>query len=272
MGALESCGGEASLGRQTCCDISKGPAAPLLSLLESRRDIKRDAVIIFDWDDTLMCSSQIRMRCKFQRQELLQLGMAVENVLATAMALGSTSIVTNAHLAWVQETAKLFIPSAVPILQNVEIMSARQIYEGRWPGNVIEWKRQAFLDILVGRRHQKVSEAHCHSGDGGHVVYEKSHKAQGQSMALNFVVIGDSMAEMQAAQVAFLAHGEEDALVKTVKFKELPTAKELTGQLWAVANELEMVVAEGRSGSKKLVLGSGLSGWKVREAGFLFSL
>jgi len=91
--------------------------------------VHRDAVIIFDWDDTLMCSSAIKESPPPSDQELLQLGEVVSRVLRKAIELGRTAIVTNANLVWVQSSASLFLPAVLPLLQFVQVLSARQSYQ-----------------------------------------------------------------------------------------------------------------------------------------------
>ncbi|CAK0847568.1 unnamed protein product [Prorocentrum cordatum] len=65
-----------------------------------------------------------------------------ESVLNIALGLGKTVIVTNANMCWVRATANLFIPSVVPMLKLIDVMSARQSYERQWPGDPGAWKKQ----------------------------------------------------------------------------------------------------------------------------------
>jgi len=213
-------------------------------------DQPREPMIIFDWDDTLMCSSEIKAHNNVDPQELKELEDVVLCVLKTAMSLGKTTIVTNANMCWVRATANLFMPSVLDVLQFVEVMSARQTYERKWPNNPHAWKNQAFRDIIGGTK--KIAEdlgcvETCISEGGG----------------VNLIVLGDSPAEIQAGHAAAQGH---DDIVKTVKFKELPTVKDLLGQLRAVVRSLEQVVAEEKTVNKQLVHGS-LSGWSVRDCG-----
>ncbi|CAK0829579.1 unnamed protein product, partial [Prorocentrum cordatum] len=65
-------------------------------------------LIIFDWDDTLLCSSALN-EGECTPEALRELARAVEAVLHTAMGLGDTVIVTNARESWVEESVRRFM-------------------------------------------------------------------------------------------------------------------------------------------------------------------
>jgi len=257
-------------GAGKCCRLVQGPSRESSIDSNFSVDQPREAMIIFDWDDTLMCSSEIKAHRNPDPEEMRQLEDAVDCVLRTAMSLGKTTIVTNANLCWVRATATLFMPSVLAILQFIDIVSARQSYERHWPGNPGAWKRQAFRDV-VGSPHRECCSRACIRTDLQVVSPGYRALGLGANQAVNLTVLGDSAAEMQAGQSAVRSQGDADSIIKTVKFKELPTARELLGQLRAVARDLQQVVAEERSVHKHLVHGS-LSGWTVRDEGCEASL
>jgi len=189
---------------------------------------KEDTLIIFDWDDTLLCSSAINA-AQWSKPELKQLERAAASLLEAAMELGETMIVTNGNGTWVHDSSHRFLPGLVPTLEQVTVMSARAMYEQLYPGDPFSWKRQAFRQILRQRRGQ------CPS-DG-----------------VNLVVLGDSPAEMEAAQCASKIY-EGCSLIKTVKFREAPSVSQLLGQIHRVAQDLGDIVREDRSMSKDLEL------------------
>jgi len=209
-----------------------------------------DTVIIFDWDDTLLCSSAINAQ-QWRQDQLEQLESIVESILETAMQLGETMIVTNGNSSWVQDSARRFLPNLSKILSRVKVMSARAVYEQSFPGDPFAWKRQAFKEILARRRQEG------YHPDG-----------------VNLIVLGDSPAEIQAAKSATkVLNGR--SVIKTVKFKEAPSVNELLGQLRRVVQELSTIVQEDRSLSRGLVqrtfpgsmdqLSSWASGWRIAE-------
>jgi len=218
--------------------------APWLCTVRSGRP--SDTVIIFDWDDTLLCSSAINMQ-QWNAGQLQQLELTVETILTAAMNLGDTLIVTNGNKSWVQDSARRFMPKLMPILNRLRVMSARANYEQSWPGLPFAWKKAAFQDILSER--------------------------QGNSnYGVNLIAIGDSLAEIEAAHTATL---KGPSVVKTVKFKEMPSVIELLGQLRAVTQFLPELVSEETTKSKALVprplpphlgyLTSWASGWRMTE-------
>mmetsp|Transcript_7345 Transcript_7345/g.16041 ORF Transcript_7345/g.16041 Transcript_7345/m.16041 type:complete len:475 (-) Transcript_7345:144-1568(-) len=195
---------------------------------------QEDTVIIFDWDDTLLCSTAISNGDSSENYSELE--MMVKKILDAAMQLGSTLIVTNANELWVRESSKQYFPRLESTLERLRVISARERHEASWPGDVIAWKREAFNEVLRSRT-------------------SKKH--------LNLVVLGDSLAEICAAgEVASTLSGQQ--LVKTVKFMEGPSPIDLRQQLHCVLGELSSLVRETKSFSKALsrgVINPGVTPW-----------
>mmetsp|Transcript_95505 Transcript_95505/g.270196 ORF Transcript_95505/g.270196 Transcript_95505/m.270196 type:complete len:295 (+) Transcript_95505:97-981(+) len=185
----------------------------LASFATPRKDIPNDTLIIFDWDDTLLCSSAINMQ-QWSQLQLDVLCRTVETTLRAAMELGEVMIVTNGVDWWVEDSCRRFLPGLLPLLGRLHVKSARHDYEPLYPGDPFAWKRETFKDILKPR-----------------------------PRATNLVVIGDSFSEIHAAHGALhcMVHG---SLVKTVKFKEAPSANELIGQLRRVSQEMGGLVSQ----------------------------
>lgn len=192
----------------------------------SRPGLPRDTLIIFDWDDTLLCSSAINAG-ECDTSLLYQLETVVGSVLELAMGLGETMIVTNGKATWVENSARRFLPGLKPILDCLTVMSARARYEESFPGDPFSWKCEAFQDILRGRCATEPKES------------------------VNLVVLGDSVAEMSAAQHVAETLGDP-SLVKTVKFREAPSIRQLLGELRSIAKELQSIVHGASSSSKGL--------------------
>jgi len=221
-----------------------------------------DTVIIFDWDDTLLCSSAINLQ-QWNATQLQQLETTIESILNTSMSLGETLIVTNGNKSWVQDSARRFLPNLMPLLNRLRVMSARAVYEQTWPGEPFAWKKAAFSQILSERWHKHTS------GLGSTPDY-----GDGVIRGVNLIVLGDSLAEIQAAQTA-TATIPGQSLVKTLKFKEMPSVNELLGQLRAATQLLQEIVNEDSSSRKALVprslpphlnyLTSWASGWRITD-------
>jgi len=177
--------------------------------------------VIFDWDDTLLCTSCLYMfgastlpyalRCR-----LRDIATVVRELLETASRFGRTFIITNAAEGWVQESAARWVPELLPVLRQVKIISARSSYESRFP-DIRQWKIQAFMGV----RRQLDAQA-----------------------VTNLISIGDSDFEMDAVRV--MGSQFARALVKTVKFQSDPTPQDLFKQLSLLQPRLEQVVQWGQ--------------------------
>lgn len=185
---------------------------------------RHNTLIVFDWDDTLLCTSFLSQRRGLSsfsspvlQDRLSGVAAAGRRLLELARGLGETLVVTNAMDDWVEHSAKKYLPSLLPALEGVEVISARQRYEAQFPQQVAEWKRQAFLDVRRQRNLECVT---------------------------NFIAIGDSVFEMDAA----MAVGEvfPNAIVKTVKFRADPSPEELTKELDLACQRLAYIVESGR--------------------------
>jgi hypothetical protein len=212
-------------------------ATPTVTPRSGRPD---DALIIFDWDDTLLCSSALRLQ-QVPQSKLKVLSLTVEWTLRMAMQLGEVMIVTNGTESWVDESCRRFLPGLLPLLghRHLHVRSARHCYERAYPGDKYAWKRETFKDIL-GPRHK----------------------------ATNLVVFGDSFSEIYAAHDA-LHCMVDSSLVKTVKFTEQPSVNELIGQLRCASQEMASLVAQDDHTHSTLVRLP--SSWSVSESGWRLS-
>jgi len=114
---------------------------------------KYETAILFDWDDTLLCTSFISpsgvyknvQLSKAVMQSIKVLERTTKRMLEQAVAIGRVYIITNACDGWVQFSCKTFMPEVLPILSKITIISARARYEKKYPGQVPKWKLYAFL-------------------------------------------------------------------------------------------------------------------------------
>ena len=93
-----------------------------------------ETAIIFDWDDTILCTSFINPTGVFNPNQKIDqntmkqiklLEIIALKILELSVKHGKTYIITNAGEGWVQFSAKKFMPSLVPVLQKIKIISAR---------------------------------------------------------------------------------------------------------------------------------------------------
>jgi len=196
------------------------------------------ALLIFDWDDTLLCSSAIMTRgCNLP--PLGPLEEAAAKLLEQAMRHGDVCIVTNASMDWFRQSSEKFLPRLQPILEQILVISARDAHEGSFPGNPTAWKRCAFQQLYA------------------------SWQRRNAETDTQLVVLGDSMSEIDAA------HSLDPPCLKTLKFKQEPSVTDLMGQQGAAAQELESLLrARQRRVELELVqesakMSSTSKGWRL---------
>jgi len=190
---------------------------------QAQRPPKHQTVIIFDWDDTLLCTSFLNLRLEqtlppVVERHLQEIQNAGRKLLELAMRVGHTFIITNAMNGWVEYSSAKWVPDLLPVLQKVRVISARTKYEPQFPGEVSKWKVEAFLEV----QRQLDSE-----------------------IITNLISLGDSNFEMDAVHVM----GKEfsQALIKTIKFRENPSPEELLKQLELVSQKFERIVENARN-------------------------
>jgi len=185
---------------------------PVSSFVES-------TVIFVDWDDTLLCSSYLsgqglRLDTELApsndvARELKDLELSVISLLRLAKMYGDVHVVTNAETGWVQLSAKKFIPGVVPLLEEVNVLSARSAYESMFPDSPLKWKFYAFQEKLCD-------------------VFAKSQNPK------NIISFGDSHVEREAVRA--VTRGLPNTKTKSVKFAEKPSMEQLRRQIELVTN------------------------------------
>ena len=187
------------------------------------RPKQAQTVTIFDWDDTLLCTSHLEMVQRQHgqipsqvREQIANLEKIVQSLLQAGQKTGKAFIITNASEGWVQHSSSLCMPGLADELAKYEIISARGAFEASFPGDSHAWKMHAFLQI--------------------------QNKLEAEAVT-NLVSVGDSHIEMDA--VHLLGRSFAHALVKTVKLWERPTPYELQKQLEVVSDKLPEIYNAG---------------------------
>jgi len=192
-----------------------------------QRPPSHQTLIIFDWDDTLLCTSFLRSLELSDEglvvsprimQQLQACELASAKLLQLALSLGQTFIITNAIENWVEASAECWAPSLVPLLQKVRIVSARSKYEEEYPRLPGKWKAETFLEVRRKLDSQVIT---------------------------NIISLGDSEYEMDATQA--MGKEFEQASIKLIKFTESPCPEELLKQLELVIEEFERIVGKAQN-------------------------
>jgi hypothetical protein len=185
---------------------------------------KKETVIIFDWDDTLLSSSFLSSHglrpdsdlSLFSTEilgQLTELESSVISILNTALTLGEVVIVTNAETGWVQLSAGKFLPGVLGVLERLRVVSARSTFEGKYPDAPLKWKFSAM--------YERLSATFGISSPGA--TYDRH--------VLSF---GDSHVEREA--VRSVTKHFPHTKTKSVKFAERPSIEQLRRQLELVAS------------------------------------
>jgi len=190
---------------------------------QAHRPPKHQSVIIFDWDDTLLCTSYLNKLGDAPVGEeveghLRKIAHHIVNMLEIALSSGPTYIITNAMAGWVEYSARKWVPEVLPVLKRVEIISARERFGATYPDDINQWKVQAFLEV---------------------------QRRLDTTPITNLVALGDADFEMEAARI--MGREFEEALIKTVKFRPLPTPLEHLKQVELVSEKFLHIVSSGRS-------------------------
>lgn len=114
--------------------------------------------IIFDWDNTLLCTSILidggygldsTEILPLFAGELMKLSAAVAAVLDVSLTKGQVYIITNGEEGWVQRSIHRFIPSMAPYLAKIKVISAIAAYKRLYPlAPPWMWKYHAMLSIV----------------------------------------------------------------------------------------------------------------------------
>jgi len=197
--------------------ISKG----LLTSSEEEKKFKFNNIFIFDWDDTLLCTTVLSPLGYFdddmvvlpsRMEKIKKLEISVKKLLTLTLEKGDTYIITNSEPGWVEYSCKRFFPNTFHLLDKIKIISARGLYEKKYPKKLKTWKKLAFNDII-----QK---------------YDKN-------LPTNIVCFGDSSYEIESAHG--LSEKFQNGYVKAIKFKELPKIEELISQLNLVLDKFNFI-------------------------------
>lgn len=195
-------------------------------LLPHEKPKTHQTTIIFDWDDTLLCTTYLNPNGYYcddpvplaAWEMLAKLEEASCKILDDCLKYGKVYIITNAAEGWVQFSSEKYMPKIIKYLSKVTVISARSNYEHKFPLNSTEWKMHAFKDTI------------------------KDHEI---NAITNLLAIGDSNIEMEASKN--MSKWFPKALLKTVKFKEHPTPEELVKQITLVTERLESICTSAKN-------------------------
>lgn len=185
--------------------------------------IKQQKIIIFDWDDTLLCTTHlgkmqglVNMNISDRDRKILdKTDQTALELLEKSYKYGDTYIITNAARGWVEYSSQLLMPATFKFLQtkSIKVISARSDHEKKFPGETKRWKREAFVEIS---------------------------KKYYYTVKTNVVCLGDSNIEMEAAK-QFEDLFCDQSCIKTVKFEAKPDPVSLIKQQIHVIEKFDKI-------------------------------
>eukprot|EP00927_Polykrikos_kofoidii_P076522 TRINITY_DN73597_c0_g1_i1.p1 TRINITY_DN73597_c0_g1~~TRINITY_DN73597_c0_g1_i1.p1 ORF type:complete len:319 (+),score=55.14 TRINITY_DN73597_c0_g1_i1:104-1060(+) len=211
-------------------------------------DTQAPALIIFDWDDTILPTTWIGTNFGLgadgprpsdeDQVKLLKLATVAERTLRAAKEHGRVVIVTNGEEGWVQVSCARYLPSLQAELGSLSIVSARSTYQRLGEMAPTIWKVQAFARELEAWRagasaasqgiRAAVPSATAVPVMGPASQARVGPPAAGTCSRRSVVSLGDAVHEQQALfQVTF---GATDCWAKSVKFIERPDVQQLIEQ------------------------------------------
>ena len=203
------------------------------NILTYKKEPKITNIFIYDWDDTLMCTSFVAPAGILNLDDLKpadktnmkNLDQLVSTLLTKSMEHGNVFIITNAAYGWVEYSAKKLYPMTYNILKNIKIVSARGMWEKKLPGDYRQWKSKAFIETM------KTSNINFYK-------------------TANIISFGDSIIELEASHK--LKEMFADGYIKTIKFKESPQPMELIKELKIITSQFDTITSNMRNLSVKV--------------------
>ena len=197
--------------------INKG----ILTSTSTERKFRFNNIFIFDWDDTLFCTTFLSpsgyldddmVVLVSNMEKMKKLEVLVKKLLNLTFEKGDTYIITNSEPGWVEYSCKRFFPNVSGLLNKIKIISARGLYENEYPNDFRTWKNKAFNNIIQN--------------------YEKN-------LPTNIICLGDSIYEIKAAR--HLSANFPNGYLKTIKFRENPKIEQLINQLNLVLDKFDYI-------------------------------
>ena len=184
----------------------------------NKEKIKNNTLFIFDWDDTLFFTTHLNpsknnlffYENENEKKMMKTIEYYIEEIFNKALNKGTVLIITNSGEGWVEACAKFYYPNLISILKDIYIISARELYQEKYPREPETWKIRAFNDLK-----EKFNFEECVS---------------------NIICFGDDNKEIIVAKK--LGENINNCLIKTVKFRDKPDLTEMLKQLIVINEQI----------------------------------
>ena len=126
---------------------------------------KRATVFIFDWDDTLMCTTFVQRKIRGlsdeERKIVNNLGKVVDEFLKECSKYGTIIIMTNSSKDWVKKTIEDYLNLRLDAVNSIKVISTRDMYLKKGIDKN-KWKEIA-LEELFKKYGDKIENLICAS-------------------------------------------------------------------------------------------------------------
>ena len=185
-----------------------------------------NSLFIFDWDDTLLPTTFLIKEGYIYEDKISEeikdiffiLEELVLKILNLAIDKGDVYIITNSKMSWFNCTSNKYFPNLNNILNKINIISARDEYEDKYPGQNNIWKQKAFFSL---------------------------DKKIVNNLIYNIICIGDSLIEIEAGKK--FASQLKNSFIKTIKFNEKPEPEDLIKQLNLIVNQFNFIYSKAKN-------------------------
>ena len=186
------------------------------------------ALIIFDWDDTILPTSFLAKKgykldspdpSPEVRAVLTEYSKYVNSTLNEASKRGHVMIVTNAETGWIHLTVEKFLPLCSSVVNKFQHISARSMFEPTGVLTPIAWKESAFR-----------------------MVVEEYLKAMSGGGMCQVISLGDSAHEREAV-LKVCEEFKHQVICKSLKFMERPDIDSLKKEHQLIQECIDEIVA-----------------------------
>ena len=182
-------------------------------------------LVILDWDDTLFPTSWVvKNSIDLNKQEVqrkyidlfVKLDSLIFNLLKNFLKYGKVVVVTNAMVKWVKISSAILPNTQKLINETIDIISARDMYQKKMPGNMFAWKKLIFEQLVMEH-------------------FMNKHRVE------NIISVGDADYEFQALVDLYENFKKKKRILKAVKFLSSPTYESLIDQLEVLNKSIHKV-------------------------------
>lgn len=196
--------------------------------------------IVFDWDDTILPSSQVHPRCFVDtagrltskltpaiQRELRELCEQAVALFKTAKECGDIVIVTHAQRPWVEMSCKHFLPQLWAIVKDIRVLYASEVSE-QHPMAATNMVKEGASTPEEVTRHERVQT----KASAMKVALASFYSQYPHQSWKNIVSIGDAVYEHDAIrQVVSQRVSTKTCRTKCLKLVERPAVETLAIEL-----------------------------------------